>query len=240
MTGVVEGIRVDVRRLHESWMELFFPRQRTENASVLGKWEPETTSGKLAYRTWSVLGAIAVAVGYPLALVGVIARSLAAGADSTATRLGLAGTLGFAILVWGLLTVASYFRFSFSGFLAVLAAALVATICAGLAYLFTKAGGRLTTVLLAYPSAMTAIFLPPVVAAFYSPALGDVVFTGSENLAAWFLDNVFALGGINDYLRSEYDLTGVAYVLMWLGVSIPVGWFVGVLVTLANAARPSE
>jgi len=29
MTGVVEGVRVDLRRLHESWMELFFPRQRS-------------------------------------------------------------------------------------------------------------------------------------------------------------------------------------------------------------------
>lgn len=239
MTGVVEGVRIDIRRLHESWMELFFPRQRSENASVLGKWKPETTAGTVAYRTWSVLGWIAVALAYPLALFGVIARSLAAGADSTTTRLGLLGTVFLAILVWGGLTVLAHLRFSFSGFIAVLAAGVVATICAGLAFVLSQVGGRRTTVLFAYPSAMTAIFLPPVVAAFYSPALGEIVFTGSENIAEWFLDNVLALGGINAYLRSQYDLTGVAYVLMWLAVSIPLGWFVGGIVSLANSARPS-
>jgi len=120
----------------------------------------------------------------------------------------------------------------------VLAAAVVATTCAGLGFVFSQVGGRGTTIALAYPSAMTAVFLPPVVAAFYSPALGEVVFGGSENIAKWFLDNVLALGGINEYLRSQYDLTGIAYVLMWLAISVPLGWFVGGLVALANTARP--
>lgn len=239
MTGLVEGVRVDLRRLHESWMELFFPRQRSENASVLGKWKPETTAGSVAYGAWAVVGGLAVAVAYPLALFGVVARSLVRGADSTTTRLGLLGTVVLALIVWGALTVGAYFRFTFRGFLAVLVAAVVATVCAGLGYVLSKVGGRGTTIALAYPSAMTALFLPPVVAAFYSPALGAVVFAGSENIAIWFLDNVFALGGINEFLRSQYDLSGVAYVLMWLGISIPLGWFVGGLVALANAARPT-
>jgi predicted permease len=238
MTGVVEGVRVDLRRLHESWMELFFPRQRSENASVLGKWKPETTTGAAAYRVWAIVGALAVGFAYPFALFGVIARSLARGVDSTTTRLGLLGTVFLAVLVWGALTVGAYFRFTFSGFLAVLAAAVVATTCAGLGFVFSQVGGRGTTIALAYPSAMTAVFLPPVVAAFYSPALGEVVFGGSENIAKWFLDNVLALGGINEYLRSQYDLTGIAYVLMWLAISVPLGWFVGGLVALANTARP--
>jgi len=220
-------------------MALFFPRQRSEDATVLGKWTPETTSGMLAYRAWSALGALFVLVGYPLALVGVVARYLAWSVDSTSTRLGLLGTLFVAMLAWGALTVASYFRFTFDGFLAVLAAALVATVCAGLAFACSQVGGRGTTVLLAYPAAVTAVFLPPVVAAFYSPALGEFVFGGSESIAAWFLDNVLALGGVNEYLRTQYDLTGLAYVLMWLAVSVPLGWLLGGLVTLANAARPT-
>jgi hypothetical protein len=239
MSGLAEGVRIDVRRLHESWMALFFPRQRTEESQVLGKWTPETTTGMAAYRVWGALGALFVLFGYPLALFGVVVRYLARQVDSTQTRLGLAGTLVLAILVWGGLTVASYFRFSFSGFVAVGAAGVVATTCAGLAVLFARVGGRGTTVLLAYPSAMTALFLPPVVAAFYSPTLGEVVFGGSTSIAIWFLDNVLALGGINDYLRTQYDLTGVAYVLMWLAVAVPLGWLVGAFVTLANAARPT-
>ncbi|WP_227134835.1 hypothetical protein [Halorubellus salinus] len=239
MSGLVEGVAVDVRRLHESWMALFFPRQRTEESRVLGKWTPETTSGMVAYRAWGALGALFVLVGYPLALAGVVLRYLAWSADSTSTRLGLLGTVFLALLAWGVLAAASYFRFTFGGFLAMVVAAVVATACAGLAFLFSQVGGRGTTVFAAYPAAVTALFLPPVVAAFYSPALGDVVFGGSESVAAWFLDNVLALGGINEYLRTEYDLTGVAYVAMWLAVSVPLGWIVGILVSLANAARPT-
>jgi len=240
MTGLVEGVRVDLRRLHESWMELFFPRQRTENASVLGKWKPETTTGTLAYTAWSLVGALAIVLAYPLALFGVVARSLAGSADSTTTRLGLLGTLFVAVVVWGALTVVARLRFSFDGFVAVLAAALVATACAGLAFVFSQAGGRTTTVVAAYPAAMTALFLPPVVAAFYSPTLGGVVFGGSETIAAWALDEFLAVGGLNDLIRDRFELAGLSYVAMWLAVSIPLGWFVGGLVALANAARPDD
>jgi len=238
MTGLVEGVRVDLRRLHESWMELFFPRQRTENASVLGTWTPETTTGKVAYTAWSLLGALAILLAYPLALFGVVLRYLAGSADSTTTRLGLLGTLFVAVVVWGALTVVARLRFSFDGFLAVLAAAIVATVCAGLGFVFSQAGGRKTTVFAAYPAAMTALFLPPVVAAFYSPTLGAVVFDGSETIAIWVLDNVLAVGDLNALVRERFELAGLSYIAMWLGISVPLGWFVGALVALANAARP--
>lgn len=240
MAGFVEAVGVDLKRLHETWMELFFPRQRGAADSVLGKWKPETTGGKLAYTGWSVVGALAVALVYPFALAGVAARYNAYRLDDLSSALGLAGTVLLVAVLWGALSAAAWVRFTFTGFLAVVAAAGVATLSTALALAFSRVGGRGTTVLLAYPFATTAVFLPPVVAAFYSPALGELVFTESESLAIWFLDNVFAVGGINDYLRTEYDLTGVAYVLLWLGVSVPLGWALGVLVTLANLIRPAD
>ena len=74
MAGFVGAVGVDLKRLHETWMELFFPRQRGADQSVLGKWKPETTSGKLAYNGWAAVGALAVALVYPFALAGVVAR----------------------------------------------------------------------------------------------------------------------------------------------------------------------
>jgi hypothetical protein len=240
MAGFVGAVGVDLKRLHETWMELFFPRQRGADQSVLGKWKPETTSGKLAYNGWAAVGALAVALVYPFALAGVVARYNAYRLDDLAAALGVVGTVLLVALLWGGLSAAAWVRFTFTGFLAVVAAAGVATLSTALALGFARVGGRVTTVVLAYPFATTAVFLPPVVAAFYSPALGELVFAESESLAIWFLDNVFAVGGINEYLRTEYDLTGVAYVLLWLGVSVPVGWALGVLVTLANLVRPTE
>lgn len=240
MAGIVEAVGVDLRRLHETWMELFFPRQREADQSVLGKWTPETTGGKLAYRGWAAFGALVVALAYPFALLGVIARYNAYRLADLSSVLGIVGTVLLVALLWGALSAAAWVRFTFSGFLAVASAASVATLSTALALTFSRVGGRLTSVVLAYPFATTAVFLPPVVAAFYSPALGTLVFAESESLAIWFLDNVLAVGGINEYLRTQYDLTGIAYVLLWLGVSVPVGWALGVLVTLANLIRPAE
>jgi len=85
--GVTGAVRIDLRRLHESWMELLFPRQRGTGHSVLGKWTPNTTSGWIAYRLWSALGVPFVAVLYPLALFGFMARFYSRRIDRVAAGL---------------------------------------------------------------------------------------------------------------------------------------------------------
>lgn len=240
-SGVLEGIKFDVVRLHETWMELLFPRQRGTVHSVLGKWRPSTTGDRIKYRLWWVLGAPLVAVLYPLALLGFGARFYSRRIDRGVARVGLAGVILLSVLVWGALTLAARVQFgeSAEGFYAVAAASLTAVFASALAVVFTRVDGRPVTVLLAYPFAMTAIFLPPVVAALYSPTVADAVLPGSYDLAAWFLDDV-APGPLADFLRSSYDLEGVAYVLMWFGIAVPLGWLVGVLVSLADVVRPKD
>ncbi|UPV99458.1 hypothetical protein M0R88_13130 [Halorussus gelatinilyticus] len=237
-TGLVGAIRYDIQRLHESWMALFFPRQRSDQGGVLGKWEPSTTSGRVAYRGWSAVGTAVVALLYPLTLFGFAARYYTRKIDGTATRLGVVGVLLLSLLVWGGLTALARLRFSTDGFLAVGAAGGVATVAAVLAYLSGTRGGRFSTVLLAYPFAMTAIFLPPVVAALYSPTLSEVIFPKSYTLAVWLLDNPLDLWGINTYLREQFTLEGANYAAMWFGLSVPTGWLLGLLVTLADVVRP--
>ena len=239
-TGIVGAIRYDLKRLHESWMALFFPRQRSTQSGVLGKWEPSTTTGAVAYRAWSALGTLVVALLYPLTLFGFAARYYTRKIDGTATRIGVVGVVVVSLLAWGGLTALARLRFSTTGFFAVGAAGGVATASAALAYLAGTRGGRVSTVLLAYPLAVTAVFLPPVVAALYSPTLSEVIFPNSYTLAVWILDNPLDVWGINAFLRENFVLEGSAYVGMWFGLSVPIGWFFGLLVSLADVVRPKD
>ncbi|QRV14916.1 hypothetical protein [Haloterrigena salifodinae] len=245
--GFVGAIKADVQRLHGAWMELVFPRQRGRGHSVMGKWKPETLPQKIGYNGWSILGLFGLLLLYPLTVIGLATRYYAAKLDSTRTRLGIVGVTGVALLGWGLLTVAwgamSYMEqvdIPMNSVLAVAAASAVATVSTALAAACTKAGGRAVTVIFAYPFAMTALFLPPVVAALVTPSLHPYILDPSYEFAAWALDNVLAVGGVNEYLRSNYQLEGAAYAAMWLGISIPLGWFLGVVVALANLVRPSQ
>ncbi|WP_254764191.1 hypothetical protein [Natrinema marinum] len=245
--GFVGAIRADVRRLHGAWMEIVFPRQRGRGHSVMGKWKPETLPQKIGYHGWSVLGLIGLLVLYPLTVLGLATRFYAAKLDSTRTRLGIVGVTGMALLGWGLLTIAwgamSYMNqvdIPVEAVLAVAAASGVATVSTALAATCTKKGGRAVTVVFAYPFAMTALFLPPVVAALVTPSLHPYVLDPSYEFAAWALDNVLVVGGINDYLRGNFSLEGAAYAAMWLGIAFPLGWFLGTIVALANLVRPSE
>lgn len=237
--GLMGAIRIDLRRLHATWMELVFPRQLNPGR-VLGKWTPETPVQRVTYGLWSLLGLPLVIVGYPLLLLGFAVRFNARRLDSAGTQLGVLGAVLVSVLAWGGLTAFARLHFSFDGFVAVFAASLVATLATVGAVSFSRVGGRYTTVFLAYPAAMTALFLPPVVAALYSPAVADVVLPRSDSLAIWLLDSVLAVGDLNALLRAWFDLEGLAYVLMWFAIAVPMGWLLGVVVGLADVVRPSN
>ncbi len=238
--GLVEAIRIDLETLHQHWMALQFPQVRTGSHAVLGAWRPRSTLARVRFFLWSFLGVLVVGGLYPFTVVGLAIRYYSARLDRTAARVGVIGVVLLSILAWGALTLFARFRFSTEGFLAVAAAGGVATVSAALAVGFARVDGRVTTVAFAYPFGVTALFLPPVVAALYSPALGDVIFPRSELLAIWLLDTVLDVGGLNAYLRARFDLVGLAYVGMWFGLAVPVGWFLGLLVTLADLVRPTR
>lgn len=239
-TGLIDAIRIDVARLHATWMEILFPRQLNPSR-VLGRWTPETTGQQVGYYGWAAIGLPLVVLGYPLLLLGFATRFYAKKLDTATTRLGIVGVVGLSVVAWGLLTAAAWVRqFSAEGLVAVAAAGAVATVSAALAVVFSRTGGRLTSVLLAYPAAMTALFLPPVVAALYSPTLGAVIFPESTNIAIWILDNVLTVGGLNDILRERFALEGAGYVLMWFGLAVPMGWLLGGVVALADLIRPTD
>lgn len=239
LMGLVADVSYDLRRLHGLWMALAF-RQLRDSHPVMDRWTPRTTGQRAAYRAWAVLGVVGLLVGYPLAVVGLLVRFNVRRVDRTTTRLGAIGTVLLAVVAWGGLTALARIRFSLEGFLAVAAAGSVAVVSTVLALAFGRIGGRLTTVIVAYPFGVVAVFLPPVVAALYSPALASVVFPRSETVAVWLLDGVLAYGGLNSLLRERFELVGFGYVAMWGALAVPVGWVFGVLVTLANLVRPAD
>jgi len=243
--GVVGGIRIDLNRLHETWMEIVYPRQRNADNTVLGTWTPDSSVGMVLYRLWSAIGVPVIALVYPLVLCGVVLRYQTRRIDGTATRLGVVGVVLLSVLVWGGLAALARFEpgsidLVSGGFTAVAVAGGVATLSAALAVTFRRVGGRGTTVALAYPFAMTAIFLPPVVAALYSTTVASVVIPASDSLSRWFLYEVLATVGAAEFFIQNFDREGIAYVIIWLGISIPLGWVLGLLVTLADLVRPTE
>ena len=235
--GVMGAVLIDLKRLHATWMGLVFPRQRATH-SVLGRWTPESVPMRIAYRLWGVVGALAIALLYPFVVAGFATRFYTRRISSAATALGLLGSTLVAAAVWGGLTVAARVQLSGTGFLAVGAAAVVATLSTSLAILTARIGGRGTTVVLAYPFAMTAIFLPPVVASFFYEPIFAVIEPFSNDFAIIILELLPA--PLEATLRQFTLRTPQGLLGMWAGLSVPVGWAFGVIVTLAELVRPSE
>lgn len=240
--GLLGGVRIDLKRLHETWMELVYPRQRGADNTVLGKWTPDSQFGKILYQLWSVIGFPVIGVIYPLVLLGAFIRFQTRRVDSTVARLGVVGVVLLSIVVWGALIALARFELNLEtgGLIAVAAASVVATVSAALAVLTHRVDGRPMTVLVSYPFGVTAIFLPPVIAALFSPAVAETVIPLSDDVSRWLLFNVLDPIGVGDFLRARFEKDYAAHAIIWLGISIPVGWLFGTLVTLADLVRPTE
>ena len=239
---LVEAIKYDVRVMHETWMEFVFPRQRDAADTVLGKWEPEETGEVISYRLWSALGVPVVSIVYPLVLLGYFFRYQTRKINVTAVRLGFVGVVLIFTVLWGGLAALVYFQFqwafSSNGPVAIAAASAVAIVSSALSYGFWRLDGRPITVLFAYPFAITAIFLPPVVAALFSTYLADLILTRSDSLASWFVNEGPSVFGLIDYLEENFERQAYHHVIIWFVVSFPVGWILGLIVTLADLVRP--
>lgn len=232
LARTVERVRVDVRFLHRQWMALAFPVEEVADHAVLA-FRPETVPERAAVGVWSGIGRLVIAVTYLLTVLGLAVRYYARRLDRTATSLGALGVLTLSLVAWGALSAMTYLSATpFRGFVAVLTAGSVATVAAVLALGVSRVAGRRVTVAIGYPLGVTALFLPPVVAALSSPTLASVVFPGSTSLAVWILDNPLAIGGLNTVIRATFELEGLSYVAMWFVLAFPVGWVLGLLVAL--------
>jgi hypothetical protein len=235
---VLEAMRVDLGWLHATWMDVLFGRDPDEAHSVVEPQAPQEPRVLAGYRLWAAAGVLFLLVAYPLFVLGLATRYYARRIDRLTAGLGFAGVAGLSVLVWGGLTAVTYLSpVAFEGLVAVGTAGVVATISAMLAMYCARLDGRRTSVLLAYPFGVTALFLPPVVASLYSQTLASVVFPRSESLAIWLLNNVLSVGGIAAFIRASFELEGLAYVGMWFLLAVPTGWALGTLVAIVNEVR---
>ncbi len=239
--GIGGAIKYDLRLLHETWMGLFYPRQVNAENTVLGKYQPEETPQRIAYQLLASVGVLVVGLLYPLLLTGYFVRFQAHKLNVTAARLGLIGVISVFVILWGGLVALIWFAFADTfttvEIIAIAAAGGVAVLSSALSYVCWRAGGRGTTVLLAYPFAMTALFLPPVVAALFHPMLEDIIIARSDEMARWMFQSSPA--AIQDQL-GQIDRTEGHHVIIWFVISFPVGWILGILVTLADLVRPKN
>ncbi|GGM59682.1 hypothetical protein J2752_001690 [Halarchaeum rubridurum] len=235
---LLAAVKIDLVRLLGAWLDLAFDRPADEYAAR--GWRPDGAATRVAFWCWYALGAVLVAASYPFVLLGFWVRYVAHQLDRIAAGLGVLVVVGVVALVWGGLTALAWDRLPTAGFRAVLAASVVATVSVGCCWAFARHRSRALTLLLAYPFGVAAVFLPPVTAALFSPTLGNVVLPGSTSLAAWLLDNVLGVAGLAATIRARFDLAGFAFVGMWFGFAIPIGWALGLLVTVADAVRPQE
>jgi len=233
------AVRADFRRLLTAWRALLFSAN-SDSHPVRSRWRPETARDRLAFRLWSALGTVLIAAVYPFAVTGFWIRYVTRRLNQIATGLGLLVILAVVAIAWSALTALAWGGLPAAGFKAVLTASVVATVSAGLAWGTARAGGRRLTLLATYPFAVAAIFLPPVTAALFSPTLGEIILPRSTSLAAWLLDTVFVVGDLNALIRQRFNLSGIAFVGMWSGLAVPIGWLLGLLVTFANAVRPRD
>lgn len=238
--GLVDAIKYDIRVLHETWMEMLFPRQRNAEGTVLGKWKPEETGEVVKYKLWYYIGVPLISILYPMVLFGYFFRYQTRKINVTATRLGFFGVVLVFSILWGGLTAVVFFQLQETlepgAVTGIGAASIVAVVASALSYGFWRLGGRFTTVLLAYPFAMTALFLPPVVAALFYEPLGEVIIGEGDDLFTW----AFETGpeSITDPLGERFDRDENAHAIIWFVISFPVGWILGFLVTLADLIRP--
>lgn len=93
------------------------------------------------------------------------------------------------------------------------------------------------TVLVMYPLGIGAVLLSLVAAGLASPAFNAHLRAGSTLLAIWLLDNVLAVGGLNAFLRRQFQLEGVGFFLMWLAIDVVLGWLVGAAALAAGYVR---
>lgn len=225
--------KIDLIRLLAAWRDIAFSRQ-TDEYSIQNRWRPDSLGEQFAFWAWSLLGAILISVIYPFAALGFWTRYVARQIDRIVAGLGVLVIIAAMAVLWGGLTALAWDQLPTTGFRAVLAASIVAIVSVGLSWMFARHGSQRLTLILAYPFAVAAIFVPPVTAALFAPAIGGGILAESELFAEWLLNNVVTVGDLSTTIRQQFELAGLAFIGMWFGFAIPVGWTFALLVSLAN------
>lgn len=86
---------------------------------------------------------------------------------------------------------------------------------------------RALRILVIGPAVLSSVFLSVVAGMFASPFFSDLMVRITDEFVAFMLLDVFAPLGLNRPLTALFDLEGVAYFLVWVSLTVAVGWVFG-------------
>lgn len=214
----------DAILIHRRWMELLFDRQVNPHP-VVGRETPNSEVTYLIHYIWSIIGIGVTIVTYPTFLTGLTVRKLFLNRISAfVDKYGIVVSMGILIVGWSILSLLSYSIGSTENAMAVVAASTVAVTSGLISYLSRKYFGRKTTLIFSYPSAYTAFLLPPVTFALIHSSAGAFVFELSSDIVISFKNIVAEPLGFRDLISETFDLIGINYLILWIGISTFLGW----------------
>lgn len=145
----------------------------------------------------------------------------------TSTHMRSMGVVaGITFVFWGISVVYGAFEYGTSGLVALIGASLIAVVTGAVATLFYLAPGRVKTVALTHPFAISTMFLPATVIALNEPAFSGFLYD-SALFAEFILDTFLEPLGVDTFFRTTFDLKGPSYLVMWFAISFPAGWTLG-------------
>lgn len=232
----MQNILTDIKKLHGVWMGILFSKYNDPHP-VIGKYQPEGTIKKILYWFWAIIGIITTVVSYPIVLVGLVLRIFTTFIGAIGTKLGITKSVFIMAIAWASMIAGITYQYGFNNTLVLSIAASIALVSLLISFYARRTGGRKTTFLVAYPAAYTAIFLPPVAAAILAP-FGDPIINQSIRVAEYFLINWASVIGMEEWIRSNFELTGIYHAVMWFIISTLIGWLTGVFVVISEQIRP--
>lgn len=227
----------DARILHNYWMDIAYDRHSNPHP-VVGEYKPENRNGLIAYYVWSILGIAFVTGAYPISYIGILTKIYCVdNITGFVEDKGITKTLILLGLVWIALSIISYIFQPTQTTYAVIASSIVAMLSAIVSYIIYLTEDNRLRVAVGYPSAYTAILLPPVMFSVLSPIFGEPILEFTSDIVIFLKNNLAVHLGLKEFFTENFDLVGLAHVVLWLNISLIIGWATGFPVQLAKIIR---
>lgn len=104
------------------------------------------------------------------------------------------------------------------------------TVFAVSAMLFMRLGVNVSPgikLLVVGPALLSSVFLSVISGMLASTVFNNFIIRVTDELVRFMLQDVLAIIGLNTVLSSIFELQGIGYLLVWVGVVIVAGWLLG-------------
>lgn len=225
----------DFKSIHAHWMDILYDRY-SDPHPVLGSETPETKTGRALKGTWFTIGVVLSIILYPIVLTGLILRFvIIKKLNRFISNNGMLVALVSVFILWFSLIGISYHIEGIETATAMAVASTITFASSVVSYFSRKIGGRLSTILLSYPLAYTAILLPPITFSIIHSGYGQELLLLTEEAVHWFQD---VASRQLDLGRSvPKDLVKYGHIAPWVIVSFVLGSITGLIVSISRLLK---